>query len=176
MTLFAMNNLLNSECMKQIKHKKGECGMARTEKGTFLLGAYPQSAVQDVSVTAKLRMIADVQNAWQIEGKRIIFADVTSEGKRYRGIFRPELQKTSWFRYEPIEWDILEENDRTMLLLSSHILDAQRFNREIQKEEIRDDGCYFFRGTEPVAARNYHSPMEKGRDLANLFLFSDLKS
>ena len=155
--------------------KKGECKMAIGGHGEYLFGSYPQSAVQDISLTAALRMIADTQNAWQIHSKKTIYADVTNGGEKYRGIFKPEIQRTSWFRFDPIRWNILEQNDHTMLLHSAVILDAQRFNRETVSEHITDDGFYYYRGSKPVAERSYQNPVEKAADYANIFLFSDLK-
>ncbi|MBR5371216.1 MAG: hypothetical protein IK130_03270 [Oscillospiraceae bacterium] len=149
--------------------------MANTAHGEYLFGNYPQSAVQELSLITHLRMIADAQNAWQIRSKKLIFADIMHSGEKYRGIFRPDVQKTSWFRFEPIRWNILEQNDRTMLLHSAAILDAQRFNRDVVSEYIADDGFYYYRGTKPAEERKWHSPAEKAADYANIFLFSDLK-
>ena len=142
--------------------------------GEYLLGSYPQSAVQDISISTALRLTADAQNAWQIHSKKIIYADVLNGDYKYRGIYRPETQKTSWFRFEPIRWNILEQDDKTMLLHSAMILDAQRFNHDTVSEYITDDGFYYYRGTQPIEERSYHTPVEKAADYANLFLYSDL--
>ena len=149
--------------------------MANEIHGEYLFGMYPQSAVQDIEIATALRMSADAQNAWQIQSKKLIYADLVLSGEKYRGIFRPDTQKTSWFRFEPIRWNVLEQDAQTMLLHSAGILDAQRFNRDVVSECITDDGIYYYRGTQPADERSWHSPQEKAADYANLFRFSDLK-
>ena len=89
--------------------------MANEIHGEYLFGMYPQSAVQDIEIATALRMSADAQNAWQIQSKKLIYADLVLSGEKYRGIFRPDTQKTSWFRFEPIRWNVLEQDAQTML-------------------------------------------------------------
>ena len=91
------------------------------------------------------------------------YKDVTYKGVRYRGVmlkqYRPrytfeafpakenaqqynsgfELKKTYWFRFEPVEWIVLDP--ASGLLLSKNVLDAQPFSDtvyELQRETEED--------------------------------------
>ena len=78
------------------------------------------------------------------------YIDVDYQGNRYRGVYfasyRPYhtndtspnfvsyqanngyyIKTLYWFKYEPIEWRILEEKDGTALLMANIILDAQPY-------------------------------------------------
>ncbi len=78
------------------------------------------------------------------------FIDVEYQGDRYRGIYftkyRPwntteqsaaeksyqdengyNLDTVYWFKYEPIEWHILEQSNNSVLLLSNIILDSRQY-------------------------------------------------
>jgi len=90
-----------------------------------------------------------------INGKREPFAwyiDIECGRKWYRGVYfdkyRPNstqnysaareksdvfangwyIKTVYWFRYEPIEWRVVEENQSTMTLVAMKVLDSQAFN------------------------------------------------
>ena len=90
------------------------------------------------------------------------YVDLVWEGVCYRGVYftqyRPEfttdISNTShsyqddngyhtgtvyWFKYEPIAWTVLEENDGKVLLLCNMILDAQVY----QSELFYENGAYY---------------------------------
>ena len=81
------------------------------------------------------------------------YIDIPYQGSRYRGVYftnyRPYWTKKSsstdysyqddngyktstvyWFKWEPIEWRILEEKDGTALLMANIILDSQQYYHE----------------------------------------------
>lgn len=91
---------------------------------------------------------------YYIGGIRLTFMwyiDVEHQGSRYRGVyftdFRPEYATSDyyeegscaqskdgfqrntayWYKFEPIEWRILEEKNGTAFLLANNILDSQHF-------------------------------------------------
>ncbi len=92
------------------------------------------------------------------------YKDVTYKGVKYRGVmlkkYRPrytfeaypaqddalqyssgfELKKTYWFRYEPVEWIVLDP--AAGLLLSKNVLDAQPFSDTVyeSQRETEEDG------------------------------------
>ena len=101
--------------------------------------------------------------------KYMSFTDVAVGGVKYRGVkitkYRPaltygthpaaeeaaqaengcELRKTYWFRYDPVEWIVLDP--AAGLLISKYILDAQAFSDtayEIEDEPAEDDDDWYF--------------------------------
>lgn len=66
------------------------------------------------------------QRAWIREGDHIIFGHYEQDGNPDNGM-------------EPIEWDILSEEDGRMLVISRYILDSQPYN--VVDEEITWENC-----------------------------------
>ena len=81
------------------------------------------------------------------------YVDVENDGEMYRGVYftsyRPDCPRDSsstgnthqdnngyttsniyWFKYEPISWTILNENNGTALILCDMIIDSQQFDYE----------------------------------------------
>ncbi len=91
------------------------------------------------------------------------YIDVSHQGSRYRGVYftsyRParmtnqssdsksyqddngyETNTVYWFKYEPIEWRILEQKDGTALLMANIILDGQQYYRTASQSTRTIDG------------------------------------
>jgi|GEM_PF-4233615 len=77
-------------------------------------GAYPQSLVTDAALIARLNALGTEE-------------DAELDGWKYA------LQKGDWFRFEPIEWRVLQKRQNTIsrknevLLLADKVLDAYAF-------------------------------------------------
>lgn len=105
------------------------------------------------------------------------YIDISEGGERYRGVYftryRPETTTTPavssesyqsnngfligtayWFKYEPVQWTVLKEEEGVAFLLCDMILDAQAY----QNERTDVDGTYYttFNGApDGIYANNY---------------------
>lgn len=93
------------------------------------------------------------------------YIDVAYQGGRYRGVYftsyRPYYTTNSsstddsdqddngyyintayWFKYEPIEWRILEQKDGTALLMANIILDSQQYYRTQNTRTVNGKTVY----------------------------------
>ena len=151
-------------------YKNGVCTLCNREQGyerdkdTIYFGTYPQTAVTDNSLKAKLK---DEAGTLPTKGKPQLwtsygyyysgkvqdymwYIDVPVGSDKYRGVYfesyRPEVvtnssstgnsyqddnvyytKKIYWFKYEPISWTILKEDDGKALLLCNMVIDNQPF-------------------------------------------------
>ena len=136
-------------------NKCSVCGLVRNgKKVTF--GSYPQSKVTDSSIASALNnkagkptTNATVWNVYDYAGfSKMWYSDVEYNGAKYRGVYmtayRPNnfdstfTQQTNgysvntvyWFKYDAIEWTILEENGGKALIFCNMIIDSQEFDSE----------------------------------------------
>jgi hypothetical protein len=93
------------------------------------------------------------------------YKDVTHEGETYRAVYfmdyRPYFTDESsemdhsyqddngycastiyWFKYEPIAWTILTENDGTALILCNMVIDSQEYNYTWNSQTVDDTTIY----------------------------------
>ena len=122
----------------------------KTEKSlSSFTGMWPQSRVEDESLCAilteraggapKRKMFGDVEaGAWKKYQEHMFFIDVVYAGEKYRGIYLTKVfgqsninnysrYKCYWFKWEPIEWRVLEKNDGEALLMSNKIIDCKQY-------------------------------------------------
>lgn len=83
--------------------------------------------------------------------------------------FTPE--KIYWFEYEPIKWNILEQKDNKVLIISSLILDAHEFGSDNTNDYELSDIKQWLNGTfYNTAFSQYQKNMISGSD--NIFILS----
>lgn len=126
----------------------------KSQEGTIYFGEYPQDEVKETDLKASLGWEAGDLPTTAQAGKwtrygyrkasstgsvRMWYIDVTYCQKKYRGVYfteyRDDHQSSNgyvkdtvyWFRYEPVEWNILEEKNGIAFLASRRILDCQPF-------------------------------------------------
>ena len=135
---------------------------------TILFGNYPQSeAPEDLYI--KLSSFAkriDSQKAngeadarfWTGDDKIKKQYGIVNNSKtffyekhRYRRI-RMKNNEDRWFVYEPISWDVINEDDDTMTLMSKKVLDISVFNPNIYMNSMMDDSAnwYVLQTTRPA--------------------------
>ena len=103
-------------------------------KVTF--GTYPQSKVTSSSIKSTL----NAKNATWTESNGMWYADVVSNGVKYRGVKTAENGTATWFKYEPISWTILEEKNGNAFVLCDMIIDALAYandDNNYENSEIR---------------------------------------
>ena len=74
-------------------------------------GTYPQTQIKDATLIAELDKLEVDSNS-----------DVTYNGIKYKKDY------SKYFRYEPIVWRILSEDNDSILLLSEDTLDSEAYN------------------------------------------------
>ncbi len=138
---------------------KAETAHSRGE--TIELGAYPQTPVADGDLTAALDALAE-DLPWLAlgytadpAGEYAFYREVTLSGRRYRAIrftqYNSEASQTRygymtntvyWFRYEPIEWTLLDPDSG--LLIADRVLDTQAVNFSVYGGSYADEAhtCY----------------------------------
>ena len=110
-----------------------------TNYDTITFGSYPQTmlnANDDAELISTLASKA-VGLTWTqycvntTTGEYINFADVEYGGDKYRVLKRTnssnEIEGPYWFKYEPIEWIVLEEQEGKAFLVSKTFLDMRRY-------------------------------------------------
>ena len=103
-------------------------------KVTF--GSYPQSKVDDSTLSAELSGLA---TEW-ISSKGLWYSDVELDGTKFRGVKTTQSGVASWFKYESVIWTILEENDGKAFVLCDMIIDAMAYddnNNNYENSTIR---------------------------------------
>lgn len=111
---------------------------------TITFGSYPQSAVTDSACIAALDAQGGdwVSFGYDSHAKKAYtdfmqYKDVVYEGEKYRAVRFSSREKdgaqdspnqVDWFRYEPVQWRVLDATDpENALVLSVYILDSQAF-------------------------------------------------
>lgn len=109
---------------------------APDEAGEYLLfGTYLQSAVSDSKIKkALLAQAGPVPSggepyAWSYdESRSYYYVDLSYENLNYRGVYNDNNSSMVWFKYEPIKWRIMSEEEGTAFIVAEDILDARRFD------------------------------------------------
>ena len=134
-------------------------GIDNPNHGTMYFGNYPQTKVTDKNIISALGTFDSATWAsysYYVDGEVsdcMYYIDKTYQGCQYRGVYiasyRPdECDKKSsanntyqsdngyqatrvyWFKYEPIKWDVVKEEDGNATLVADIILDSQAFDFE----------------------------------------------
>lgn len=134
------------------------------ENDKVLFGSYPQSLVTDTSILSALGGYED--NSWNDYDYHcsgvtnfMYYCDKIYNNEKYRGVFFTEyraintLETSSiensyqddngyftstvyWFRYEPIKWNLINNNNGKITLVSDLILDSQNFDYDATLSNI----------------------------------------
>ena len=129
-------------------------GVADPQGEYILFGSYPQSLVTDEALASKLSeenvaVYGDPDSIWAIRNQTfdsdghnidIYYKDVEYMGERYRGVYFDQYRNHTlenrgeyltgqnyWFKYEPIKWYIISDNEGNLFCLSERVLDSNCF-------------------------------------------------
>lgn len=133
------------------------------QEDTIYFGMYPQTRITDGATIVKLGGFDNTWTSYEYLINDSItefmyYKDVILDGVKYRGVYftkyRPYMCAYSgiagnsfqddngyytstiyWFKYEPIEWKIIQSDDSQVTLVSSLMLDAQQY-------DYQSDGSY----------------------------------
>lgn len=134
-------------------------GIDNPNHGTMYFGSYPQTKVNDKNIISALGAFDQstwTSYGYYIQGEVsdcMYYIDKTYNGEKYRGVYiasyRPDecdrssssrnsyqpdngymATRTYWFKYEPIKWDVVKEEDGKAILVADRILDSQPFDYE----------------------------------------------
>ncbi len=137
-------------------------GIYYSKGDRFTFGTYPQSKVTDLSLIAVLNeLTTDVKGDAEYEGekyRRVYFEEYTpivtglapdaehsyqdNNGYFFRTVY--------WFKYEPVQWRVLNRMGDEMFVMAENILDAGAYNQEASsvtwetcpiREWLKDDFC-----------------------------------
>lgn len=113
-----------------------------TREGNYIyFGSYPQTRVTDESLLTNLNKkldsvlskTDDLNNTQSIVYKnKTYFADQVSKDKN------GEITASAWFVVEPIKWQIIDESNGEILIISELILDQKKYNET--QDPIEVDG------------------------------------
>ncbi len=117
-------------------------GIYTKRNGKIYFGKYPQTQVKDSTLTASLDQIAGSVSARPSESA---WSDVDYQNERYRKVY--VSQSRLWFKYEPIEWRILRQEDGTALLMANIILDSRQYCSSPTSDYAKSDIRKWLTGT-----------------------------
>ena len=146
-------------------------GKIYAREGDYVyFGNYPQSEVTDEILKKELSYYAGPTSGWTSYGEYIdtrktdfiFYKDVTYNGERYRGVFfkRYRQYKASsdvddgssrygyksytvyWFKFEPVKWKVLSEQNGEVFLAADLILDAMDFHYRENYELVTNTNDY----------------------------------
>ena len=140
---------------------------ATVDETRLFLGSYPQSLEKDNEIVNSLNSIAgsnpsstDTFN-WSVydySDKVTYYQDVDLDNDGsydYRGVYFTDWRQLSygnqsdngykigrvyWFKYEPVEWHVVNRLDNKIQLLSYYILDSQYFYPSTSQAEFEHNG------------------------------------
>ena len=117
-------------------------------KDTLYFGSYPQSHVSDPELIETLNGLSspDERGYYAYGGdyyvKRAAALDDGSFAVHAHDYFDDDVVinagQTYWFRVDPIQWNIIEENEDSYLLISSYILDGGLYDEDSNNYEDSD--------------------------------------
>lgn len=149
-------NILQSNSPITIVIKLNPGGVNQFDIISF--GSYPQSMVCDSSLISSLNSKAGNNSNWnsynyykEMNASNFMrYKDITYNGQKYRGVvfnsYRPNITSNSsednnqedngfstnkvyWFKYEPIEWKVID-SDKGLVVCNS-VIDSQAFNNYV---------------------------------------------
>ena len=119
-------------------------------------GSYPQSHVSDAATIAELNKLTETNDRGYYEYNGSEYAKITATPYQY-GTYKDKYNNTcyytygdgsqvkknatEWFKVEPIKWHVLEENDGTVKVVSTLIIDASCYyvNTYYRKDDDGND-------------------------------------
>lgn len=137
-------------------------GAAAYEQGAIItFGSYPQTHVDDAALIAELEPLAEALS-WEPMGytassdtEYAFYKDVSYEGTMYRAIrftrynnpgpqirYGYRTNTVYWFRYEPIEWTVLDPDSG--LLIANAIIDTQPFSYNNYNGQYADEEHLYY--------------------------------
>ncbi len=140
------------------------------------------NATANLSTTAELDGWTDYYSTTDgYERNYMFYKDISYNGEKYRGVYINNYRRVSryvvddtdmqnlngystntcyWFKYEPLKWRVLTENDGKALLLCDSIIDSQPYQMYIEEYrdyEGTDSDAWYVKGyeREGIYANNY---------------------
>ncbi|MDR1734634.1 MAG: DUF6273 domain-containing protein [Oscillospiraceae bacterium] len=111
-------------------------------------GSYPQSQVKDAALIAVLESVTTGPVTTD-EAHGCTYADLEYNGVKYRKLTRTTSTigfgafgaggytvGTYYFKYEPIVWRVLSENDGTLFVVAEYVIDTHRFHPQVDNDEF----------------------------------------
>ena len=114
---------------------------------TLTYGLYPQTNINDSALIASLNALTPESNGWYLyDGEYYAKASATPESNGYTPRFKNGLKivsgTTYWFKCELITWNILSDNNGEYYILSSVLLDVQKYYRSGYSRTINGETIY----------------------------------
>ena len=127
------------------------------DKKTVQYGLYPQTVVNDKTLITTLNSLEVLSNGWVLcDGTyytKVTASTFTNEDYKFDNGALINNGEEYWFECKPITWNVLDNNNGTYTLLSSMLLDVQKYYKDYTNRII--DG-------HTVYANNYeHSDIRK---------------
>ena len=109
-------------------------------------GSYPQSEVTDDNLKATLDSKVDAYTTWKSHSGNtqdaFVYVDVKDGSDKYRGVKTSESATSiSWFKFEPITWTILTEENGEATMISEMLLDMNYY-QDTGNIEVIDENAY----------------------------------
>ena len=117
------------------------------DKKTLTYGMYPQNdRVTDTAIIQALNNSTAISdNLYKVGGKYYskVIASPISNAKFSDGTIITNGQ-TYWFRYEPVDWKVVEAKNNEYIVISDEILDRHVFHNELNIATASSDGKTVF--------------------------------
>ena len=143
----AKNNAFDITVNMNIKVEQAAYVPPYTRNGDVItFGSYPQTQVTDNSLITTLNgEVASADTQWTSQlvdvnaynsnnNKYVYYVDVSNGGDKYRGVsLTSNKTNITWFKFEPVKWLVLTENNGTALIISQQILDMRLYQEKLPK-------------------------------------------
>lgn len=118
-----------------------------TASGSILYGLYPQTYVSEESVIAALNTLSPSEiNGWYFYNDEYYAKETATVYNNEAYMFDDGMAIVNgteyWFKCEPIEWQILSEENGSYCLLSSVLLDARAYYGNYENRRIEGQSVY----------------------------------
>jgi hypothetical protein len=114
------------------------------------LGSYPQTEVTDSSLISILNYLDEGSGTVYYEGeryKKVYFEQYTTSDPDFQELSNPEgyssqdengyyINTAYWFKYEPIQWRVLDNSYGQLFVISEKILDAKAYREKAYYGEV----------------------------------------
>ena len=112
----------------------GEFPILSDDEKTLTYGLYPQTNVNDSDLVASLNELTTTESNGYYFYNKVYYAKVSaapnSSGYKFDNGTTIVEGTTYWFKCEPITWNVLSNNSGEYYILSSVLLDSQRYNED----------------------------------------------
>ena len=103
------------------------------DKKTLTYGLYPQTNVDDATTIAELNKLTKVEfNGWYLYSReyyaKLVANPCYESYYEFNNGTTIRKGETYWFKCEPISWNVLSSGGGKYFILSSYLLDAQRYD------------------------------------------------